>query len=199
MDQHKNFLDETELIRRTAKGDQLAFRVIYDRYRKKIYSIAFQILKSEQQAEEVMQETMLRLWQVSGSLNESTVLEGYLRTLTRNRSFNVLRRQVLEAKTAIAQGRDWTEAHNETEEKILLEDTSKVLLEGIELLPAQQKLVYQLCHQQGLKYEEAAARMQLSTLTVQSYMKLALRFLRNYVSSHTDIGALIVIFKLLDK
>lgn len=197
MKRNENFLDDRELLLKVAKGDQMAFRIIYDRYRKKIFSIAYQILKSDDLAEEVMQETMLKLWQVAGNLNEDTFLESYLRTLTRNRSFNVLRRQVLEAKAALERGRDWKEAHNETEEQILLEDTGKVLQHAISLLPAQQKLVYQLCQQQGLKYEEAATQLNLSPLTVQSYMKLALRFLRNYVRTHTDIGAMIVIFKLL--
>lgn len=189
--------NEQELLRKISKGDHHAFRIVYEKYRKKVYSVALQILKSNDLAEEVMQETMLKLWQVAGTLADDTVLDAYLRTITRNRSFNILRRQILEAKVAVEMGRDWTELHDETEEKILLDDTRKVLEAAIEQLPPQQKLVYQLCQQQGLKYEEAALQLNLSTLTVQSYMKLALRFVRKYVSQHTDIAAVLIIFKIL--
>lgn len=194
---NENFHDYQELLYRTANGDQQAFRVIYDTYAGKVYAVAFQILKSAALAEEVMQETMLKLWLVAPNLDRNTFLDGYLRTLTRNRCFNVLRRQVLEAKVALERGSAWTEAHNDTEEHILLEDTSKVLQAGIDLLPPQQKLVYELCQLQGLKYEEAARQLNLSPLTVQSYMKLALRFLRTHVSKHTDIGAMFILFKLI--
>lgn len=189
--------NDQELLRKISKGDHRAFRLVYDHYRKKVFSVALQILKSPDLAEEVMQETMLKLWQVAGTLADDTVLDAYLRTLTRNRCFNVLRRQVLEAKVAVEMGRDWTELHDETAEKIILDDTRKVLEAAVDQLPAQQKLVYQLCQQQGLSYEQAAAQLNLSALTVQSYMKLALRFVRKYVSQHTDIAALLIIFKIM--
>ncbi|MCD0488084.1 hypothetical protein LPB86_07575 [Pedobacter sp. MC2016-14] len=47
-----------------------------------------------------------------------------------------------------------------------------------------------------MKYEEAAEKMNLSVETVRGYMKLALRFLRAYLKTHTDVVALLVIFKL---
>lgn len=197
MNLNTSLYSDQELLRKISKGDHHAFRLVYEHYRKKVFSVALQILKSHDLAEEVMQETMLKLWQVAGTLAEDTVLDAYLRTLTRNRSFNVLRRRVLEAKIALEMGRDWTELHDETAEKILLDDTRKVLEAAIDQLPAQQKLVYQLCQQQGLTYEQAAVRLNLSTLTVQSYMKLALRFVRKYVSQHTDIAALLIIFKMM--
>lgn len=189
-------LSEQELLRRIAEGSPAAFKVIYDRYQKKVYSRARFFLKSEVLAEEVLQEVMLKLWQGAGKMNVDSQLEAYLITLTRNRSFQILRRKVLEAKTNLALGKNWTESHNETEEQILMEDTRNILARGIALLPPQQKLVYQLCHLEGLKYEEAARQLQLSPETVKSYMKLSLRFLRDYMAKNTDVLGILVILKL---
>ena len=67
---------------------------------------------------------------------------------------------------------------------------------AIAQLPAQQREVYQLCHQQGLKYEEVAEKLGLAPSTVATHMKLALKSLRNYLQKHINIYALLVIFKL---
>lgn len=193
----KPIFEESELVRKITGGDQHAFKLLYDRYKKTVYARAFYLLKSDTLAEEVLQEVMLKLWQTAGKLSESTNLAAYLTTLTRNRSFQLLRRKVLEAKTEMELGKGWTEYHSGTEEEILLADTKKLLAEGIALLPPQQKMVYELCHIEGLKYEQAAQRMDLSVETVRSYMKLALRFLRAYLKTHTDVAAILVILKLL--
>ena len=193
----KKELSEKELLRLVGEGNQPAFRVLYDCYQSKVYARALFLLKSVILAEDVLQEVMLKLWQHAPKLKQDTNLAAYLTTLTSNRSFQLLRRQVLEAKTNFDLGKDWREINNDTEEHILLADTKKVLKAGILLLPPQQKLVYELCHQDGLKYEEAARQLGLSTETVKSYMKLSLRFLRKYMSAHTDVAALLIILKLI--
>jgi RNA polymerase sigma-70 factor (ECF subfamily) len=116
--------------------------------------------------------------------------------VARNLAIDLLRRKELAYKAEKDLGAGWNESHNDTEEQVLLNDTRKVLEAAIELLPEQQRLVYKLCHQEGLKYHEVAKKLNLSTHTVQSYMKLALRFLRNYISSHTDVAVILIIFKL---
>jgi RNA polymerase sigma-70 factor (ECF subfamily) len=189
--------NESQLLRKIADGDQHAFKIIYDYHRRTVYSRALFFLKSEALAEEVLQEVMLKLWQSAGKLTDETNLGAYLTTLTRNRSFQILRRRVLEAKTEIELRKDWTESHNETEEGILLTDTQKILANGIALLPPQQKMVYELCRVDGLKYEQVAQSMNLSVETVKSYMKLALRSLRSYMKSHTDLAAILIILKII--
>jgi RNA polymerase sigma-70 factor (ECF subfamily) len=124
-------------------------------------------------------------------------VEAYLRTLTRNRCLNVLRRIVLESKSDKELSKNYVEAHNETEECILLNDTRNLLNAAIQLLPEQQRQVYLLCQSEGLKYEEVAARLDISTNTVKTHMKRALASLREYISTHTDVAVILIIFKLL--
>ena len=192
----KPLFDDLLLLQRIAEGDQNAFRMIYNRYSKKVYLFALRILNSENEAEVVMQEIMLKIWQRE-DLSQIVNLEAYLKISSRNYCYNVFRREKRQARATSEFKKEWVEDHNETEERILLNDTQRILSDAVNLLPPQQKIVYQLCHQEGLKYEEAAQRLNLSTLTVQSYMKLALRFLRNHMSKHTGNAALLIIFKLL--
>lgn len=188
--------DEKELLEKVADGDQHAFRIIYDRYSKKIYYFASRILNSDVLAEEVMQVVMLKLWQMGPELHGINNLEAYLNKTSRNSCYNVLRRLKLEHKASDDLAKDWSEDHNDTEELILLNETKKLVQDGLDAMPAYQRQVYELCYQQGLKYEEAAEKLGLSVNSVQSYMKLALRFLRNYIRTHTDVAVLLIILKL---
>jgi len=189
--------DEEKILSRISAGDQSAFKLVYDHYQQMVFSRALYLLKSESHAEEVLQDVMLKLWLSASNLKENSNLAAFLTTLTRNRSFQLLRRKVLEAKAEVEMGKQWKEYHNETEENILLSDVRKKLHDGVNSLPPQQKLVYELCRNQGYKYEQAADIMNLSVETVKAYMKLALRFLRAYLKNNTDAVIIAIIFKLL--
>ena len=192
----KHLTGERELIALVIKADQRAFRAIYDHYYEDIHNYVLRLLKSVWATEEVVQETFLKIWKMGAGLEKIDNLEAYLITISRNRCLDILRRIKLESLVNHNRSHSWSEGHNETEEQIMLNDTRKILQDAIELLPPQQKLVYQLCHQEGLKYAEVAKILNLSPHTVQSYMKLALATIRKYMGNHTDMAALLIIFKL---
>lgn len=189
--------NDTELLKAMALGSQRAFDTLYHRYSKKVYVFALRILRSELLAEEVMQEVMLKVWLLGKETTDISNLEAYLRKIARNTSLNLLRRQEIERRAETILSSEWEEARYDTEEYVLLSDAKRVLEEAINLLPPQQQLAFRLCHQQGLKYHEAATEMGLSTQTVAVHVKLALRFVRTYVKKATDILAFLVILRLL--
>lgn len=190
-----SFINESELLSKVAEGDQRAFRTLYDAYYNRIYAFALHLLKSGHLAEEVVQETFLKFWEQGYNLNKIINLESYLIASTRNRSLDMLRRIKLEINTDLKRVKEWSEGHNDTEESIILNDTMRILQDAIDLLPPQQKLVYQLCQQEGLRYEEVANKLNLSTLTVQSYMKLALRNVRKHMVQHANAVGVIIFLK----
>ena len=191
---------EKELLAKVAKGDQRAFKLFYDQYHRRIYTFCLRQLKSVEFAEEVLQETFLKIWLMEEELLKINNAEAYLRTIARNRCFDYMRKLEREARIYASSETGLPEpSHNDTEESIMLADTKELLLRGVALLPPQQKLVYQLCQQQGLKYEEAAKELQLSPLTVKNHMQAALRFLRQYMSSHTNLAIAVIVCGLIDR
>lgn len=184
-------MDEKTLLNKIALGDEHAFRIVFDNYRPKIYGYALKIIKSNEQAEEILHDVFLTLWQHENP-TEIIHLEAYLKVVARNAALQVLRRGRLEMKIGSLLQSEWEEAHNQTEETILFNDSNLIVSRAIELLPPQQKEVYKLCRLEGLKYAQAAERLSLSPLTVKTHMLLALRFLRSYVSQHSDMVLLIL-------
>ena len=182
-------------LRSNSRDNEQEFRELFNSYRVKVYGYALKILKSETEAEDVLQDVFLKLW-LHENIGEIENFEGYIKVMTRNHVFKVLRRQNLECATQNLLKAEWTESHNETEESLLLNDSQLILKEAIEQLPPKQKLVYNLCKIQGLKYEAAAKVLSISPLTVKTHMQHSLRFLRNYLTKHTDIAIMLLIFRI---
>lgn len=188
--------DEVDLKAKIARGDQYAFTLIYKRYYPVIYGFARHLLHADEPAVDLVQETMLHIWLLGSKLDAVNNLEGYIKTFARRRAVDILRHRAVEQKADQLLGGKWKEGHNDTEEAIMLGEGRKILQSGIDLLPQQQRLVYQLCQQEGLKYEEAAQRLGISTGTVKTHLKLGMRFLREHIKNNTDVAIFLILFKL---
>src|SRR5690606_15708864 len=109
---------------------------------------------------------------------------------SRNYCYNLLRRQQLERKTDADRAGDWDEAVNDTEELVLVNEAKGLVKEAKDAMPQYHRNVYELCREEGKTYDEAASLLNLSRHTVQTYMKLALRFIREYISNRSNAIAL---------
>lgn len=189
-------LSDHALLQQLANGNHVAFAQLYHRYSKKVFNFAFRILRSDTLSEEVMHEAMIKVWKMRTEVQEIKSFEAYLRTSARNISLNVLRRMELEKRAQSRINSLYPDEDHATEEYILLNDARRILEAAVSRLPQQQQIVFRLCHFQGLKYEEAALQLGISTNTVSNHMKLALKSVRKYMGSATDILAMLVILKL---
>ncbi|QNL50470.1 RNA polymerase sigma-70 factor [Olivibacter sp. SDN3] len=188
--------NEQHLLERIQHGDQHAFRTLFDRYQHRVFAFTLKIVKSRELAEEILYAVFLKIWQHKG-LDQIENFESYIRVLTKNHTLNVLRSLNLAQKTSVEFAAHLQQHDNATEETILFGETSRLLAEAVEKLPPRQQLVYQLCHEEGLKYEQAAKQLAVSKLTVKTHMQLALRFIRKYLNAHTEIAFLILSMHLI--
>jgi len=185
--------DENLLLSKISTGDELAFRFLFDRYRSQVYSYALKLVKVDIYAEEILHDVFLKIWlHPDPEIIEN--VEHYLKTITKNLTLNLLRRQNLEVLTNLYLCADWQEGHEDTENLISLNESTQILNQAIALLTPQQKLVYKLCKQDGLKYAQVAKQLAISPLTVKTHMQHILRFLRAYLKQH---GSLVVYIILL--
>ncbi|WP_091152318.1 RNA polymerase sigma factor [Mucilaginibacter pineti] len=186
-----------ELLQLIAAGDQRAFRLLYKKYHPVIFAFTYHLSGSKQEAQDIVQETMLYVWQHAGELSTMEKPLAFLKTYVKRRGIDMLRKQLTAQKSEATFGRNWQEAENETEQSMLLKDVRDQIEAAVSKLPKQQQQVYRLCYQQGLKYEEAAEQLKISRGTVQKHMKLALRALREQLKNNISYAALLIILKFL--
>lgn len=189
-------LNVPELLKKVANGDEAAFKQVYEYYFPKIQGFAFRVLHDDEYAKEIAQEVMLTIWQMGDRLVDIQNPDAFFKTLSKRRTIDAWRRLQIERTAEQAIQANWKEINHETEERIILDETRQIIEEAVRLLPPRQRMVYQLCQQQGLKYEEAARQLDIAPGTVQTHMKLALKFLRAYVQQRIDMAVVLIIFDL---
>ncbi|MGJ1419520.1 RNA polymerase sigma factor [Sphingobacterium spiritivorum] len=181
----KPFVDEDQLLAKIAGKDHFAFKILYEKYYELIFKFSFRLLQCESSAEEVIQDTMLQIWQLGDKLRTINNIEAFIKTIARRRAIDQLRIQQQSFVTQKGLLSMFNAVELGSNEGFSLESAYLALEKGIEKLPNQQRLVYQLCYQQGLKYQEVADRLHISHGTVQTHMKLALKFLREYIRQYS--------------
>lgn len=192
----KPLSNEQELLAKIAGGDEHAFGIIFDYYRKYVYSFGLKISKSDEVAKEIVQDIFLKVWFGRERLVNIENFGAYVNVLSRNHSFNLLRQEA-QARNA-EQDIRLSISKNDlgTQEQLDYRETIRVLKQALETLPEQQKIVYTLCHLDGLKYEEAAKKMNISSATVHYHMKLALAAIREHFSKNSIAYPAVLIYLL---
>lgn len=193
--QNKSIDTERILLHQAATGDQRSFTILFEHYSKTVYPFALKLTRSEDLAEEILQEVFLKIWVNRQNLLEIENFGAYLNRVTRNYAYNVLRRIAHENLIAFELSKQTTEEVNNTEEEVIYRDLEHSLNEAISCLTPQQKLIYTLCHQEGLKYSEVANRLNISSSTVHTHMKLALKFIRSYFIQINTLILFYLLFK----
>lgn len=166
------------IIARVADGDQVAFRKVFDDYRSKVFTYAIRYLKSKAQAEEIVQNVFLKIWLKRDGLIEIKNFGGYLRTITNNTTFDALKKRASEYKYKNESLQEWSDLDNTTEDSILSKDAQSYVAQALNKLPKQQRLVYQMCHIDGLRQKEVAEKLNISPLTVKVHLREAVKGLK---------------------
>jgi RNA polymerase sigma-70 factor (family 1) len=171
--------DEHLLLSNFKAGDENAFKRVFDQNFKKLYLFAFKLLKSKEQAEEVVNDAFLNVWINREKIDSSLPILPYLYTVTRRLTLNALRR-VATSQRAIDELWYLIEnTSNTTEEAILLHDLQRYTDSRIAVLPPQQQQIFKLSRNEGLNYEQIAEKLNISKNTVRNHLTAALKTLRN--------------------
>lgn len=176
--------DEQRLLMEIADGSQSAFSALFAHYHPVVFSFSRKITHSDDLAMEAVQDVFLKIWLHRERLRDIENFAAYLNRLVRNHCFNMLRKLANESRTLSSHGEDAPQEDYSTLEKLEYNEVKQILDEAIETLSPQQKKVYELCHQKGLKYEEAAAELNISAQTVHAYMKEALKKIRAHFKKY---------------
>lgn len=183
----------SSLVERVAEGDPIAFRELFESFSPKVYGFALKLTHSPTIAEEMVQEVFMKVWVHRERLPNVDHFPAYLYTITRNLTFNVLKRLSIEQKAKAEYVKGFREDVFETEETVIARDYQNILQNAIDKLSPQQKIVYSLCHGEGLKYEEAAEKLDISRLTVKTHMQQAIRAIKTHFKRVVLVLAILLV------
>lgn len=177
-------MHETEIHRNTIeklkRGSYEAFDTLYDMYADSLYGFALLHTKSSVQAEDIVQETFLKLWNMRASLSVEGSFKSMLFTIAKNHVIDVFRQQINrpDFEDYIRFCEDEHLLDNTSVEKIYYDDfIDKLAIAKQKLTPAQRN-IFEMSREEGMSNAEIAVLSDISEQTVKNHLSAALKILR---------------------
>ncbi|HEY0669832.1 MAG TPA: RNA polymerase sigma-70 factor [Sphingobacteriaceae bacterium] len=169
---------DSELAGLIKQEDQLAYTELFDRYKGVLYSHAYRLLEDHDEAEDVIQDVFLTLWQKRMELEISGTLSSYLYVAVRNRIFKLFARKKVAQRYSASLQKFKGEDHNYTEEKLLERELAAIIEREVEALPEKMREVFLLTRDNTRSYKEIGAQLEISEKTVRNQVYNALQLLK---------------------
>ena len=178
---------EGDLVRRLQRREQDALEELYDRYGKIVYSLILRIVKDAAIAEDLVQETFLRVWnRVQGFDAGKGSIGPWLIAVARNRAIDYLRSSGGRERNAMEfDETDHPALFTDMERDLLVSDHARRVKAAVDRLSPQQRQVIELAYFEGLSQSEMAERMGQPLGTVKTWVRTALKNLRD------DLGVVV--------
>ena len=191
-------MDESAIIEGMARGDQIAFRELVERYKKKVYYLALDMAGNPVDAEDISQEVFLKVHRSFSTFRRGAKLGSWLYRVTYNASIDHLRRkgaapepvadEVLESLCRVGAG---LPPRGDADPAAAVESSQlqERIVRALEKVSPQEKAVFLLRHYEDLMLKDIAASLGLSIGSVKSYLFRAVRKLQKELGPAALVSA----------
>ena len=163
---------QLELKQHIRAGDHTAFKEFYHLWAGRVFSFFKKKTNNETDAEDLTQQTFIRLWQYRSSLSDNHLMETMLFQNARMVFIDWLRKEASEKKRRLAG------ANNSEKISFNTQPDYTELQMALKRLPSARQNAIRLSHLEGYSYKEIATQMNVSVKTVENHVRLALIQLR---------------------
>jgi RNA polymerase sigma factor (sigma-70 family) len=161
------FASDDKLIALVRRGREDAFEVLFERYRPRLVAFARNMLRSAEDAEDVMQEVFVNAFRAIQADDRPIAVKPWLYRITRNRSLNELRRNTADAVESM----DVFEGHaSTTGEAVERREQIGEIVTDVKRLPEQQRAALLLREMEGLPYQQIADVLDTTVPSVKSLL-----------------------------
>lgn len=185
-------VSDAELLQQIAEGSQEALSELYDRFSANLLALATRVLHSPEDAEEVLQEVFVHVWNKARRYDPSrSAASTWLVLITRSRSIDRLRSRKVVERTAVAAHQESPEEHTSPAgvRNVLSDERRQRIQEELAELPPEQAQVLRLAFYEGMTQSEISKSTGTPLGTVKTRTLLAMKKLRKAL--RTDIQDLL--------
>jgi RNA polymerase sigma-70 factor (family 1) len=185
------------MMQLAAQGNEAAFVQLFYLYRHKLYSYVLKITANPELAQDMVQDVFLKLWKSRSRLDKIENFGAFVFTIAQNQAVNHFRRMTSET-LMLSNIQDHGQVYERsTEEHIDHQEVQHLINEVLQRLPPQQHLVFKLSREQGLKHDEIAMALKISTFTVKNHLAVAIKTIREQLRNKLEIEHLTILFILM--
>jgi RNA polymerase sigma-70 factor (family 1) len=186
------------LLTRMSNDDQEAFTLIYRRYWEELFVTAAKALRGQQEAEDVVQDVFLSIWNRRKELHIEGSLDAYLQVSVRYKAIhyiekNITRRDYLALLTDVAVNN----LPASIEIQLQLKEVQETIHNTVAQMPPKMQEVYRLSRQQHLTHKEIAKQLGISVETVKKHIQHAMQLIKTALAPHSATVSMTLLYLLV--
>lgn len=187
---HSNPDDERKLMKRIKARDAKALEELYDTYNSLLYGLVITIVKKREEAEDVLQEVFLKIWEKAHTFDESRGnVYSWIVTLTRNKAIDRIRSKGFKtqqkASTSISEPEFILEGDKyDPLETTIYSNRAELVKKALDQIPENQREVIEIAYYKGMTQSEIADHLNLPLGTVKTRTRQGLIKLKDILEEH---------------
>ena len=179
-------MEEKEIVRMSMEGDEEAFRLLVEKYKKKVFNMAFSLTRDREVADDLTQDIFIKVYFSLPGFKFKSKFGTWLYTIASNRIKDYLRKTKKMRRVIFEKSRENDLFHENIavkKEKEQLDKLKKELVHtALQALPEKHQIILSLRDIQGFPYEKIAEILNISPGTVDSRLHRARKQLRKKIS-----------------
>lgn len=186
-------IEEKDWLKALKEGKESALKQIFNHYYKYLVVTAYNITSDNDKAKDLVQDVFYEIWKKREQISVELSLKSYLRRAVVNRSLNFIKTRKrfdfgdenLDAQTP--------DREISAQRKLEAADLQAAVNEAIDSLPPKCKAIFMLSRFESLSHKEIAAKLEISTKTIENQITKALKIVRAAVKAYNLLGLLVLI------
>ncbi|MFA6580646.1 MAG: RNA polymerase sigma-70 factor [Paludibacter sp.] len=184
-----------ETIKALREGNHTAYQQLFDSCYDALCRYAYSILKDMNEAEDVVQKTFCKLWDMHENLNIQSSINSYLYRMVHNDCINTIHQNTSHLEHNLNYISSLDAENNSTIHHIESTDLQTAIEKALLVLPPQCRKVFEMSRFEQLSYSEIGVQLNISTNTVENHISKALKILRFELKDFLSFWLLIHLLK----
>jgi RNA polymerase sigma-70 factor (ECF subfamily) len=184
--------EDLRLFERIVKRDELALSALYDKYSTLLFTVLVRIVRTEAEAEDLLQELFLRIWKKAGMFAASKgSVYTWIVTMARRKAIDRLRSKEHANRTSTIDEEEFYHIPDETLEASPIEvamngEYEQLMRSGLALLSEDQRRIIELSYFDGFTQQQISEQLNVPLGTVKTRMRQGIITLRDYLKERID-------------
>jgi RNA polymerase sigma-70 factor (ECF subfamily) len=193
----RSLCKEKTIVSNIIVGDEGAFSELFEHYHHAVYSHVLRFVKSPSLAADIVQDVFIKVWETRSTLKLECSIQGFLFTVAKNHTLNLLRRASREEAIKKEILRYTLTAHTENEDAVIYADLNRFADKAIQNLPPQRRQVFVMHKEEGKDCHQIASILGISKNTVRDHLTKAFKFIRVYLKVNAEITSVLLFLTFL--
>lgn len=161
------------------RGEEKSISILYEKYSEELFVSAYNLIKNKEICEDILQDVFVNIWNKREDLKIKTSIKGYLYASVMYGVYGYFRKNKDKINVEFLEGFDTLIQQNNPETQLIQEEIISQINSIIESLPEKCRQVFEMSRNEQLSHKEIAARLNISTKTIETHITKALKIIRS--------------------